>query len=373
MATFAETVLVYLSNPVNLTALINGMNLDAFLTADFQARFNSEFWQVAQVAVGGVSAASFERSTWVETRILGREEHHGNSHDKTSIDYKLYGQEMALWTDAMIELDTTWQVDQFPGSVVTSAAAPPTFRGLANLVSVLRIDAANHPLDRSGAPLANVTLDSQGRLQTAPPNPVTLKLDPLAGALLNPDESVRSLVLLELFPRIGPAAPLVGAPLGEDGQPLRDLRMDNRGTFTDLAGAPATTDPLTSLPLDGGGNPARPARLTIPGGGTVDYRFTFALPVQTNRLVLAFVTRLYMFIMPEFHLVDDLRTVLALRHRLEQRHDYLLSLNDTASKQPYAFALVYETSALTGSGLNQGNVQRLGARMGVQIHFIAAP
>lgn len=373
MATFADRLLVFLSDPANLTAFLNGMNLGAFFTADFQTRFNSEFWQIAQVAVGATRSFKFEYPTWVETRILGREDHHGNAQGKTSIDYKFYGQETALWTDALIELETTWAVDQFPGTVVTSAAAPPTFEGLANLVSVLRIDATNRPLDRSGAPLANVTLDNQGRLQTDPPNPVTLTLDPLAGALLRPDGSIHALVLLELFPRVGPATPLLGAPLGEAGQPFRNLRMDNRGTFTDLAGAPAPLDPLTGLPVDGGGNPVRPARLTIPDGGTVDYRLIFALPVQTDRLILNFVTRLHLFVMPEFNLVSDLRDVLTLRQRLEQRHDYLLSLNDTANKWPHAFALAYESNALTGSGLNQGEVRRLGDRMGVLIHFFAEP
>ncbi len=373
MATFADRLLVHLSDAANLTAFLNGMNLDAFFTADFQARFNSEFWQIAQVAVGSTRMLSFERPTWVRTRILGREDHHGNTHRKTSIDYKVYGRETALWTDLFIELGTTWLVDQFPGTVVTSEAALPAFEGLANLVSVLRIDTANHPLDRSGAPLAGVMLDDQGRLRTAPPNPITLTLDPLAGALLQSDGSIHSLVLLELFPRVGSATPLLGAPLGEDGQPLRNLRMDSRGSFTDLAGTPATLDALTGLPLDGDGQPVRPARLTIPGGGTADYRFTFALPVQTDRLTFQFVTHLHLFAKSEFNLIDDLREVLAQRHRLEQRHDYLLSLSDTASKWPHAFALIYEDNALAGSGLAQADVRRLGARMNVLVHFFAEP
>lgn len=373
MITFADRLLVHLSNPANLTAFLGGMDLGAFFTADFQARFNSEFWQIAQVAVGAIQNLRFQESTWIETRLIGREDHQGNAPSKTQIDYKVYGLETALWTDLLIDLDTTWLADQFPGTVVASEAAPPTFEGLANLVSVLRIDAGNHPLDRSGAPLANVTLDNQGRLQTDPPGPVTLTLDPLAGALLQPDGAVHSLVLMELFPRIGPATPLLGAPLGEDGQPLHNLRMDSRGSFTDLAGTPATLDPLTGLPLNGGGQPVRPARLTIPDGGTADYRFTFALPVETDRLTLEFVTRLYLFARSEFNLIDDLRHVLALRRRLAQRHDYLLSLNETSSKRPHAFALVYEANALAGNGLTLEDVRRLGVRMNVLIHFFAVP
>lgn len=373
MATFADRLLVHLSDPANLTTFLSGLNLGAFFTADFQARFNSEFWQIAQVAVGATLGFSFERPTWIETRILGREDHHGNAQGKTSIDYKIYGRETALWTDALIELETTWLVDQFPGTVVASETTPPTFEGLANLVSVLRIDTANHPLDRSGVPLANVMLDNQGRLQTDSPNPITLTPDPLAGALLQPDGTIYALVLLELFPRVGPATALLGAPLGEDGQPLCNLRMDSRGSFTDLAGAPAAVDPVTGLPPDGDGKPVRPARLTIPGGGTADYRFMFALPVETGRLTLQFVTHLYLFIMPEFNLISDLRSVLALRHRLAKRHDYLLSLNDTANKWPHAFALVYEANALAGSGLNQGDIRRLGAHMNILIHFFAEP
>jgi hypothetical protein len=349
------------------------MTLDDFLKTDFHARFNSEFWQIAQVAVGAAQASTFEQPTWVDTRLLGWEDHQGNAQGKTRIDYTFYGQETALWTDLRIELETTWLVDQFPGTVEVSEADPPTFEGLANLVSVLRIDASHHPLDRSGAALANVTLDDQGQLQTAPPNPIQLTLDPTAGALHQPDGTILSLVLLELFPRLGPATALFGALLGEDGQPLRNLSMDHHGSFTDLAGNPAALDPLTGLPLDGGGQPVRPARLTIPGGGTVDYRFTFALPVQTDQLTLEFLTHLHLFVRPEFNLIDDLRQVLALRHRLEQRPDYLLSLNDMGNKQPHAYILVYEENALAGSGIEQEAVRRLGARMNVLIHFAAAP
>jgi hypothetical protein len=373
LVTFADRLLVHLSEPANLVAFLGGMDLGTFFTADFQARFNSEFWQIAQVAVGATRTVSFEQPTWVETRLLGREDHHGNAHSKTQIDYKVYGKETAQWTDLLVDLDTTWLVDQFPGTVVTSEAAPPTFEGLANLVSVLRIDAGNHPLDASGAPLANITLDNQGRLQTDPPNPITLTLDPLAGALLQPNGAIQSLVLLELFPRVGPVTPLLGAPLGEDGQPLRNLRMDNHGSFTDLTGTPATIDPLTGLPLNGDSQPVRPARLTIPDSGTTDYRFTFTLPVQTDRLTLMFVTRLHLFVRSEFNLIDDLRLLLALRHRLEQRHDYLLSLNDTSSKRPHIFTLVYQDNVLAGNGLTQDDVRRLGARMNILIHFFALP
>jgi hypothetical protein len=371
---FADRLLTRISEPGNLGAFLNSMGLSTFFTTNFRNRFNSEFWQISQVAVGGLRRSSFEQPLWVETRILGREDHHGNSFAKTSIDYTVYGRDTALWTDAVIELDTTWLVDQFPGTVTASEANPPTFEGLDNLVSVLRIDPNNHPLDRSGAPLANVTLNNQGRLRKAPPNPLTLTLDPSSGALLQPDGSIHSLVLLELFPRVGPATPILGAPLGEDGQPLRGLRMDNRGSFTDLAGAAAALDPLTGLPLDGNGEPVRPARLAVPGDDAGDYRFSFALPVRTDRLTLQFVTHLHLFVKSEFDLIGDLREVRVLRRRLEQRHDYLLSLNDTASKQPHAFALVYRNSVLNEDpGLSPATVRRLGSRVGVLVHFVAEP
>jgi hypothetical protein len=371
---FADRFLVRISDPPGLNTFLGNIGLGAFLTADFQRRFNSEFWQIAQVAVGATRRSSFEQPLWTETRILGREDHHGSSFAKTNIDYTVYGRETALWTDAVIELDTTWRVDQFPGSVVTSQAAPPTFEGLANLVSVLRIDQNNHPLNRSGTALNNVTLDNQGRLQKAAPNPLTLTLDPSAGALLRPDGSIHSLVLLELFPRVGPATPLLGAPLGEEGQPLRNLRMDNQGSFTNLAGAPAATDPLTGLPLDGNGDPVRPARLTIPEGRTVDYRFMFALPVRTDRLTLQFVTRIHLFVKSNLNLINDLRDILALRHKLEQRNDYLLSLNDTTNKQPHVFVLVYRDNVLGGGpGLTADGARRLGSRVGVLINFVAEP
>jgi len=349
------------------------MNLGIFLTTDFQARFNSEFWQITQVAVGATRNFSFEEPTWIETRILGRKDHYGNGQSKTNIDYRVYGIETTLWADAIVELETTWQADQFPGTIVSSQATPPTFEGLANLVSVLRIDTANHPLDRSGIPLANVSLDNQGRLQVGPPTPGTLTLDPLAGALLRPNGEIYSLILLELFPRLGPIVQFLGAPLGENGQPLHNLRMDSQGSFTDLAGTPASIDPLTHLPLDGDGKPVRPARLTIPDGGTADYRFMFALPVQTDRVTFNLVTRLYLFAMSEFNLINDLRNVLALKHRLEQQQDYLLSLNDTANKRPSAFTLVYDANVLTGSGLVRNDVLRLGASMDVLIDFFTIP
>jgi hypothetical protein len=373
VATFADRLLVHLGVPANLAAFLGGIGLDNFLTADFQARLNSDFWQVAQVVAGAVRAVTFEQPLWIEQRIVGREDHQGGALSRTNVDYKLYGRETALWADAIVELDTTWQVDQFPGTVVTSEAAPPAFTGLANLVSVLRLDANNRPLDPSGASLGNITLDAQGRLQADGGNPIPLRLDPVAGALLRPDGTIETPVLLELFPRVGPAVPLLGAPLGEDGQPLRDLRMDSRGAFTDLAGAAAGVDPQTGLPLDGAGNPVRPARLAIPSGGTTDYRFSFALPVQTGRLTLQLVTRLYVLLRPELDLVEDLRGLRLLRRRLEDRNDYLLSLNDTAGRSAHAFVLVYESDALGGSGLSQAEVRGLGARMGVLMSFFAEP
>jgi hypothetical protein len=214
-------------------------------------------------------------------------------------------------------------------------------------------------------------LDNQGRLQTTAPDAMTLHLDPHNGALLQPEGTLHTLVLLELFPRVGPVTPLLGAPLGEDGQPLRNIRMDHQGVFTDLLGMPVARDPLTSLPLDSTGQAVRPARLAVPGGGAADARFAFALPVQTDRVTFQFVTRLHLFIRPELQLATDLRQVLTLKHRLAQHHDYLLSLNETNNKQPHVFALVYETNALTGSELQQADVRRLGSRMGVLIHFFA--
>ena len=376
MATFADRLLVYLSKEANLATFLKGMNLDAFFTKDFQARFNSEFWQITQVAVNNTPQnISFEQPAMIETRILGRKDHYGNGQSKTNVDYRVYGMETALWTDAIIELDTTWQADQIPGTVVTSQPMPPPlFQGVARLVSVLRIDpATNHPLDRLAKPLADITLDNQGRLQAVQPNPGVLTLDPSAGVLLLPDGKIHSLALLELFPRVGAATPLVGALLGEDGQPLPSLLMDSRGAFTDLAGAPARLDPLTGLPLDGNGKPVHPALLTIPDGDTVNYRFMFSLPVQTDKVTFNLVTRLYLFALSGFNLVDDLRKVLTLRQRLEQRQDYLLNLSDTADKLPGAFALVYDASALAGSGLVQDDVRQLGASVNVLIHFFAIP
>jgi len=350
------------------------MDLGAFLTADFQARFNSEFWQITQVAVNNTPRSiSFEQPAIIETRILGRKDHYGNDQSKTNVDYRVYGMETTLWTDAIIELDTTWQANQAGTAVASQPTQPSIFKGVAHLVSVLRIDPANHPLDRSANPLIDITLDNQGRLQAGQPNPGVLTLDPSAGALLLPGGKIHSLVLLELFPRLGTATPLVGAPLGEDGQPLRNLRMDSKGAFTDLAGASARLDPLTGLPLDGNGKPVHPALLTIPDGGTVNYRFMFSLPVQTDKVTFNLVTRLYLFALSGFNLVDDLRKVLTLRQRLEQRQDYLLNLSDTADKLPGAFALVYDANTLAGSGLVQDDVRQLGASVNVLIHFFAIP
>src|SRR5215211_4893945 len=103
----AERLLVHVSAPANLGTFLNRLNLRPFLTANFQNRFNSEFWQIAQVAVGATRSASFEQPLWVETRILGREDHHGNPSAKTNIDYTVYGREVALWADAVVDLDTT--------------------------------------------------------------------------------------------------------------------------------------------------------------------------------------------------------------------------------------------------------------------------
>jgi hypothetical protein len=375
LVTFADRLLIHLANTANLGPFLSGLKLDAFFTADFQARFNSDFWQIAQVTVGATLGSIFEEPTWIETRILGREDHYGNHPSKTNVDYRVYGIETALWADATVELETVWQIDQFPGSIVNSPGAPSPFKGVANLVSVLRIDANNHPLDRSAGPLNDVTLDDKGRLTvvTGGSPPVALRLDPLVGALLLPGGVIHSLVLLELFPHVGPTPPLLGAPLGEDGQPLHDLHMNSSGSFTRFTGVAAPIDPLTHLPLDGGGKPVWPARLAIPGGDSAGYRFMFTFGVQTGRLTFSFITRLHLFVMPQFNLVDDLRKVLTLKHRQEQRQDTLFSLDDTANKQANAYALMYDSNSLTGTGLTQDEVARLGASSGILIHFVTSP
>jgi hypothetical protein len=372
VATFADRLIVFLADPNNLPGFLGGMNLGASLTTTFQNRFNTEFWQVAQVATGAIRRVRFEQPTWVETRLMGREEHLGSNPNKTLIDYRFYGQEVALWTDLIIELDTTWQVDQFPGSIAATPANPATFGGLANLVSVLRLDANNRPLGADSQPLA-ASLDPQGRLQSDPPNPVALRVDPLAGALARPDGSIFSLVQLALFPQLGLPAASRGAPLGTDGQPLRGLLMDHQGNFTRLDATPAPLDPLTGLPLDSAGNLVRPVRLTTPEGGTVDTRFFFSLPVDPARQVFSFVTQLHLFVRPELNLVDDLRAVLALGHWLGQTNTALLSLSDPANRQPHALALAYENTILNGSGIAPADVRRLGEAAGVLIHFFAIP
>lgn len=372
LETFADRLLVYLSDSNNLTNFLNGMNLGPRLTTLLQNRYNSEFWQVVQVAVGARRGLVFEPSLWSETRLIGREEALSSPSLKTNIDYRIFGQETALWTDLQIDLDTTWQVDQFPGSIQVTPANPANYLGVANLISVLRIDAGNHPLDPSEAAMG-ATVNAQGQIQTDPPNPVSLTLDPQAGTLLMPDQSIFSLVKLELFPKVGPNAPLLGVPLREDGQPIPDLRMDHQGDFTDLNDNAVPTDPATGLPLDAAGNPIRLARLTIPGGGTVDYRFTFSLPVQTARQTFRFVSRLHLFMRPDIDLINDLRMVLALDHQLAQNHTTLIDLNDPGNRQPNIMALVYESSALNGGTLNEADILRLGRSIGVLIHFFSIP
>jgi hypothetical protein len=371
MATFTDRLLVHLSDPANIAGFLNGAGLAAFLTADFQRRLNTDFWQIQQVTVGPVTVRELEAPYWQRLRILGRKDGHGNMLTRTSVDYSIYGFETARWVDASLDVQTTWSVDQFPGTVDITPAAPVQFDGTVSLLSVLRIDAGNHPLDRAGAAVGTVTLDNQGRLRTDPPQPVTLTLDPAGGVLREPDGRARDQVLLELFPRLGTAG--LGVPLGDDGQPLRDLRVDSGGTFTDLAGALAATDPLTGLPLDGTGQPVRPARPEFPGADGADHRFMLSVPIRTDTVNLQFVTRLHLLVAPTANLLVDLREVLAIRRLLESGTDYLTSLDDTAGKLPQAFALVYEENVFDGSGIDPAGIRRLGARTGVLVHFFAIP
>jgi hypothetical protein len=371
MATFADHLLVHLSDPGNVAGFLAGAGLDTFLTADIQRRLGTDFWRIQQVAVGAATVRDLQHPCWQRLRVLGREEVQGTTPTRTTVDHSIYGFETARWIDMSLDLDTTWTVDQFPGSIEVTPAAPVQFDSTASLLSVLRVDGANHPLDRAGAPVATVTVDDQGRLHTDPPQPVTLRLDPGGGVLRGPDGRVRDQVLLELFPRLG--VPGLGVPLGDDGQPLRDLRVDSTGVFTDLAGAPAATDTFTGLPVDGSGQPVRPARPAILGGDGADYRFMLSVPVRTDTLTLNFVTRLHLLVARSADLLVDLRGVLATRRVLEPGADYLISLSDTANKVPQAFGLVYEQNAFDGTGLDPAGIRRLGALMGVLVHFFAVP
>jgi hypothetical protein len=372
LPTFRDRLLVHLSDPATLPAFLAATDLGAFLTADCQHRFNSEFWTVAQVVVGQASVTGFERPLWTRTRILGREEQHGNAQHRKTVDYSVYGTERPTWVDVDLALDTVWSVDQFPGSVDLTPATPPTFEGTASLLTVLRVDGANHPLDRAGAPLATLTVDDQGRVMTDPPDRAQLRVDPLAGALLRPGGAIQAAARFELFPRVGGGTAL-GVPLGTDGQPLRNLRLEGGGRFTDLAGTPAATDPVTGLPLDGSGAPARPSRLAIPGGGGDDVRFSFSLPVSTDQLTLALGTLLHLRVPAQADLVEDVREVVAARRAFEQGEDYLISLDDLANKVPHSFGLVYEANAFDGSGLDVAGVRRLGAAAGVLVLLFALP
>lgn len=368
MATFIDRLLVHLADPANLTGFLAGADLDGFLTADFQRRLDTGFWQIQQVTAGAATVRELERPYSQRLRVLGREEELGSTPRRKTVDHSVYGFETARWVDVSLDVDTTWTVDQFPGTVDVTPAAPASLDGTASLLSVLRVDAANHPLDRAGAPVATVTVDGQGRLDTAQG---TLSLDPNGGVLRGSDGRVRDQVLLELFPRLG--VPGLGVPLGDDGQPLADLRVDSAGTFTDLAGAPANTDPRTGLPLDGLGRPVRPARPAVPGDDGADYRFRLSVPVRTDTLTLNLVTRLHLTVAGAADLLTDLRGVVGTRRVLEPGTDYLTSLDDLAGKVPQAFGLVYEQDAFDGSGLDSAGIRRLGARMGVLVHFFAIP
>lgn len=133
MASFADRLLVHLSDPANLPGFLAGTDLAAFLTADFQRRLDSEFWRVAQIALAQGTMIGFERPLWTRTRILGRQEQHGNAQARRTVDYSVYGTERATWVDAEVELDTTWSVDQFPGTVEVSEANPATFEGVTDV------------------------------------------------------------------------------------------------------------------------------------------------------------------------------------------------------------------------------------------------
>ena len=374
MVTFTDRVLVSLAEPANVPGFISGMSLNSFLLRDFRRRFNTEFWNVAGVTTGAVRVLGFEDVLSIEKRLMGREEHHnGSGSNKTLIDYRYYGEEQTLWTDVVLEVETTWDVDQFPGTVSVSDSTPAAYEGLADLVSVLRFDAAGHPLDVTGVPVANVTLDAAGHLRTNDLIPVDLVLDPLAGALRQPDGSLHTRVLLELFPKVGPTTPLLGAPLGEDGQPVPDLLMDHHGQFTDFAGTPSALDPVTNLPLDSAGQPVHLAVVTTPEQNKVDYGFFFSLPVVNNRLTLQLMTRLHLLLPLDVDLVRDLRRVVLLRRHLETRTDYLLNLDNTQQRIAHVFGLVYEANSLNATGLTAAAVQHLGDQLGTLIHFFPEP
>jgi hypothetical protein len=72
LATFADRFLVLLSDPANVGPFLADANLDSFLTSNFQARFNTEFWQIAQVALGAARTVNFQSPIWTELRIMGR-------------------------------------------------------------------------------------------------------------------------------------------------------------------------------------------------------------------------------------------------------------------------------------------------------------
>ncbi|WP_328524046.1 hypothetical protein [Kribbella sp. NBC_00359] len=368
MVTFTDRLLVHLADPANLTGFLAGADLGGFLTADFQRRLNTGFWQIQQVTAGAATVRELELPYWQRLRVLGREEEQGSTPKRTTVDHSIYGFETARWIDISLDVDTTWTVDQFPGTVDITPTAPVRLNNTASLLSVLRVDAANHPLDRAGAPVTTVTVDGQGRLEAGQD---MLSLDPNGGVLRGPDGRARDQVLLELFPR--PEVPGLGVPLGDDGQPLADLRVDSSGTFTDLAGAPARNDPRTGLPLDGSGQPVRPARPAVPGGDGADYRFRLSVPVRTDTLTLNLVTRLQLAVAGAPDLMTDLRGLVAIRRMLEPRTDYLTNLDDLDGKAPQAFGLVYEQNAFDGSGLDSASIRQLGARIGVLVHFFAIP
>jgi hypothetical protein len=112
---FADQVLVFLTNPTNQVSFPGAVGLSAFANTSLSQRYGQGGFQITSVTLGAPSGFA-QQLLFDETRITGFREKRSERPERNWYEIKLSKGE-AAWIDASFNVPVTLNVQAFPGSL----------------------------------------------------------------------------------------------------------------------------------------------------------------------------------------------------------------------------------------------------------------
>ena len=113
---FADQVLVFLSDPAIQASFPDAIGLSAFTKASFLRRYTQGGFQISNVTLGVPSRFLTQQPLFDETKILGFREKRSESPERHWHELRITRGEMG-WVNACFTLPVTLVVQAFPGSL----------------------------------------------------------------------------------------------------------------------------------------------------------------------------------------------------------------------------------------------------------------